>query len=335
MKPIANRLLTLFIASVSGLFVAGCSSNEPNTSQHSPALKHYVDGVLAFRRGDNDKAISSLRESINNNSDMIMAHMVLGDIYKTKKEYRNALAEYQTTARLDPKYFKHYYNQGLMLQFLDRLRDAISLYGQAAKLNPGDSLSFQNMGAAFLKLNDFENALKFARHAVDLDPKSATAWSNLGVAFDSKQDYVEAENCYRKAIELDSDKTEIAEALAINLVNQKRISEAQSVVTSILKIRPSATLHKRMGTLYFIDRKYEDALVEFDTALKLDPSFFTALNESGWTLITQYNQSMGLDEKLRIGALEFWNRSLKINPNQPKIEQLIKTFSAKFSDKAN
>ena len=61
-------------------------------------------------------------------------------------------------------------------------------------------------------------------------------------------------------------------------------------------------------------------------------AYFPALNETGWVLITEYNQSLGLEEPKRHAALDAWRRSLLINPKQPQIQQLMATYANKFSD---
>jgi Tfp pilus assembly protein PilF len=331
------RSLSLSACLLAGVYVigAGCAHNDDNTLRptgRSAAIDSYVQGVLAYNSGNREKAMVELKHAVRQHPDLVMAHAMLGDLYQTKHDYEDALEQYQATTQLDPYSYKNHYNQGLMYQLLDRVKEAIASYLRALELKPTDALTNQNLGVAYLKLDDVENAIKCERRAVELNDKSAPAWSNLAVALDANKEYKDAEAAYRRALELDSSQPEVAVALADNLVRQQRFAEAQSVMSQVVQVSETAAHRKRLGDALFLEKKYDEALGEYARALKLDPRFYPALNETGWLLITQYNQSLGLEEQKRTAALDAWARSLQIRPDQPKIAQLRKTYSEKFSD---
>ncbi len=325
-------LVTLFGGAI---YLGGCGS-APASGPPSRvgAIDQYVQGVLAYNRGDTEKAIQDLQAAVQQHPDLIMAHSVLGDLYQSKRNYKDALQQYQSTIVLDPYGYKNYYNEGLMFQLLDRVKDAVAAYLRALQLNPKDALSAQNLGVAYLRLDDLENAIKFCRLSVELNPQSGPGWSNLAVALETAKRYKEAEEAYRRALELDSTHIELAVSLANNLIVQQRFSEARSVMDQVVRINDTAPHRKRLGDTLFLEKRYPDALNEYARALKLDSHFTPALNETGWTLITEYNQSLGLEEDKRNGALDAWQKSLLIKPNQPRIAQLMKTYSLKFSDES-
>jgi tetratricopeptide (TPR) repeat protein len=332
------RSLSVSVCLLAGayMFAAGCAHHEGDAASRptgrSAAIDSYVQGVLAYNAGDRDKAMIELKHAVRQHPDLVMAHAMLGDLYQGRHDYEDALDQYTVTTQLDPYSYKNHYNQGLMYQLLDRVKEAIAAYLRALELKPTDALTNQNLGVAYLKLDDVENAIRYERRAVELNDKSAPAWSNLAVALDANKQYREAEPAYRRALELDSSQPQVACALADNLVRQQRYAEAQSVMNQVVQASDTAPHRKRLGDALFLEKKYEEALGEYARALKLDPKFYPALNETGWLLITQYNQSLGLEENKRIAALDAWSRSLQLNPNQPKIAQLRKTYSEKFSD---
>ncbi len=325
--------LTAFMLWGGAIYLAGCASAPPTgPASRVAAIDSYVQGVLAYNRGDSDRAISDLQGAVRQHPDLVMAHAMLGDLYQSKHDYKDALSQYQSTIELDPYGYKNYYNEGLMFQLLNRVKDAVAAYLRALELNPKDALSAQNLGVAYLRLDDLPNAVKYCRLSIELNPQSGPGWSNLAVALDESRQYKEAEDAYRHALELDSTHVELAVSLTNNLIAQQRYTEAQSVMNQVVRIEDSAPHRKRLGDTLFLEKKYVDALGEYARALKLDPRYAPALNETGWTLITEYNQSLGLEEDKRNGALDAWQKSLLIKPNQPRIAQLLKTYSLKFSD---
>jgi tetratricopeptide (TPR) repeat protein len=327
--PLAATLSLGLLAHLSG---CANTAEAPRPAGRSAAINSYVQGVLAYNSGDRDKAIVELQHATKQQPNLVMPHAMLGDLYQSKKAYNEALEQYQVTTQLDPYAYKNHYNEGLMYQLLNRVKEAIASYLRALQLNPQDVHTNQNLGVAYLKLDDVQNAIKYSRRAVELDPSNAGAWSNLAVALDSGKQYKEAEAAYRKALELDATHVEIAVALADNLMRQQRFPEARSVMDQVVQVEDTAPHRKRLGDTLFLEKKYDEALGEYARALKLDSRYFPALNETGWLLITQYNQSLGLEESKRHAALDAWRQSLLLNPNQPRVAQLVKTYSEKFSD---
>lgn len=327
------RLLVLVAGSTLCLGVAllcGCA-HQPVVGR-TVAIDTYVNGVMAYKAGNNDQAISDLQLALRQHSDLIMAHSMLGDLYQLKRNYNDALAQYEITIRLDPYSYKNHYDEGLMDQLLGKLKEAVAAYLRALELNPQDFLSAENLGAAYLQLDDYDNAIKYCRMATEMNDKSAAAWSNLAVALEAKSQWKDAEAAWRHCLELNGSSVEVSVALAKNLKHQQRYSEARAVLSEVVRVSDTASHRKLLGDALFLEKKYDDALDEYTRAVKLDPAYFPAMNESGWVLITQYNQSLGLEEKKRLAALDAWQASLLINPNQPQVRQLMKTYAEKFSD---
>jgi tetratricopeptide (TPR) repeat protein len=313
-------------------YFPGCAAQKPVPTGRAAAVDSYVQGVLAYNQGNRDKAIAELQQATRQHDDLIMAHALLGDLYQSKQDYQHALTQYEATIRLDPYSFRNHYNEGLMFQMLNRVQEAVASYLRALKLNPKDFNSNLNLAAAYLALNQPDDAANYAKRAVDLNDNSAAAWSNLAVALDAQQKFKEAEPAYRRALELDPTHPQIAVALAENLMHQLRYAEARSVMEQVVRAEDNPPHRKRLGDTLFLEKKYDEALGEYARALKLDARFYPALNETGWVLITEYNQSLGLEEGKRKAALDSWRHSLLINPNQPRITQLMTTYAEKFSD---
>jgi superkiller protein 3 len=317
-----------FVFSV--VILSGCAQQKPQT--RSAAIDTYVTGVMAYNDGKNDQAIADLQQAVRQHSDLIMAHSMLGDLYQVKRNYNDALAQYEITIRLDPYSYKNHYNEGLMNQLLGRVKEAIAAYLRALELNPKDFLSAENLGAAYLQLDDYDNAIKYCSMATEMNDQEPAAWSNLAMAYEAKGEWKEAENAWRHCLELKGTSVETSVALAKNLKHQQRYAEARAVLSEVVRVSDTASHRKLLGDALFLEKKYDDALDEYARAVKLDARFFPAMNESGWVLITQYNQSLGLEENKRLAALDAWQASLLINPNQPQVRQLMKTYAEKFSD---
>jgi len=255
----------------------------------------------------------------------------LGEIYRQRSQYEKALPHDQAVARLDPYNFLSFYNLGLTYHWLNRLQDASVEYLRAIELKPTDVKSNMNLGLVYLALGRYDESLEYLTKATQLDPNSATAWSNLGVVLDARGESGKAESIYRKSLELDSNSTTTLQNLAANLITQGKAKEAVAVMEIVVKRVDTAGTHKRYGDALVLDKRYDDAMVEYDIAIQRDPRYYPAINEKAFVFIRQYRDSLELDEPKRKAAIDLWKQSLKVNANQPAIkDQLNKAETNKL-----
>ena len=67
------------------LGLVGCQMSEKETlTPRESAAVDYVDGALAYHRGDKDVALDALRRSIVEDPDLIMARVLLGQYLQGK-----------------------------------------------------------------------------------------------------------------------------------------------------------------------------------------------------------------------------------------------------------
>lgn len=311
-------------------YLGGCAGEAPKPVGRAAAIDSYVQGVLAYNAGNKPKAVKELEDATRQHPNLVMAHSMLGDIYQSDRRYSDALVQYEITAHLDPGAYKNHYNQGLMEQLLGRVKEAIASYLRALKLQPADFLTNQNLGAAYLQLGDYDDAITYSRRATELNDKSAPAQSNLARAYEGKEQWKEAEACWRKVLELDGSAIDASVALATTLKHQQKYADARAILTDVVHASDTPAHRKLLGDALFLEKKYDQALAEYAQALRLDPHYIPALNETGWVLITEYNQSLGLDEPKRTAALDAWRKSLAINPNQLQVQKLAATYAEKM-----
>lgn len=319
----------LILAASTALGTAICGCRSTNSSSAPPAKSLYVQAAVAYQEGDKERAASALRQAIAESPDLIMARLLLGSIYRDQGNYSAAADQYRYAVELDPYTASNHYNLGLMYHLLNQLHDAASSYLQALKLNPADVKSNMNIALVYTALGHPEEGLPYAKKAVELDPKSADASSNLGVVLDQMGNPSAAEAAYRKALELSPDSASVALNLAGSLVSQKRYKDAAGVYDQVIKMKDSSLARQRYGyALLQLDRP-ADAIAQFSAAIRQDAGNYLAFNGLGDAALAQYRASAMLDEKKRTQAVDYWKKSLELNPNQPRVAALVKEYTDK------
>ena len=324
----SKKINILFVCAVAlstiGLVGIGCASK---TSPQIKGVDKYVRAVQAYNAGDREKAINNLLAAARANPDLIMARLMLGDLYREGGSYEKAVDQYENLVKLDPYTWSNYYKLGVSYQFLDRLTEASTSYQSALKLNPEDPNTNMNLGLVYLYQGNADDAVKFTERATLLDPRSASAFSNLGVALDAKGEYARAEAAYRHSLDLDPENNTTLLNLGTNLIAQNKGEESVTILERVIATEKSPLHRKRYGDALAKAGRYDEAIAQYEEALKLDDKYTPAMNEIGFTKIAEYKNNLELDDSKREQAITMWNQSLAIKPDQDKIKAAVAEWS--------
>lgn len=308
------------------LLAGGCAS-QGRAHKPPPAVDRYVSAVHAHNRGDDARAIATLETAVQENPSLTMARTMLGDLYRANAEYAAAATHYEAATRLDPYSAQGHYKLGLMYQLLNRMQESAAAYLRALKLNPSDVSANMNLGLVYMALDQPDDAVYYTERATQLDPRSAAAWANFGVALDAQGNLQQAENAYRHSLDLNESQNATKLNLGTNLIAQKKADQAISVLRDVARNENTAMSHRRLAEAYVLNRQYDAAAREFETAIKLNPKYYPVLNEIARMRIQQYRDGFELDDALRQSAIEAWQRSLEINPDQPRIQGQLQQWT--------
>jgi Tfp pilus assembly protein PilF len=310
-----------------GVLAGGCQSAAQGGGANQPlGVDHYVEGAMALRDGDRQAAKSHLTTAVAINPDLRMAREMLGNIYREDGQLDLARPQYEAASRLDPYDANNWYNLGLVDQLLNRVKEAIAAYVQSLELDPKNAPCNMNLGVAYLTIGQTDDAVKYLSIATEQDPQTSDGWSNLGVALDSKGQASHAEEAYRKALELAPGSVPVLQNLGSNLLSQGKTSEAIAVFSQLIQKNDTPMAHKRYGDALAQAHRDDEAIAQYDRALAQAPRYYQAMSGKAFALIDAYHVGLELDESKRHEAIELWQKSLAIYPNQPMAEAAIKQW---------
>ena len=314
---------------ITGALLIGCKSTPktpPGEVGRPKGVDHYIQAVELYKKGEKDRAMSQLIEATRQNPRLIMPRIMLGDMYKDAGNYDDAVQQYERVTKMDPYYSSNWYRLGVGYHLGQKLSQAATSYQRALDLKPADAKSNMNLGLVHLYTGDKDKALSYALKATELNPKNAAAWSNLGITLDARGEYAKAEEAYRKSVDLDPDNPATLTNLASNLMAQNKGAEAAEIMKRAVSISNTAALRKRYGDALTRAGRYDQAIEQYNEALKLDAKYYPAMNEIGHTKIADFRRGLELDDSKRADAVAIWKKSLDVNPNQPKIQAAIKQW---------
>lgn len=168
----------------------------------------------------------------------------------------------------------------LEIQKPDELYYVLEKYQQKF---PGDYKINIDMARFYLKTGQNEKAKEQLKAAWEKNKKDPTAQMLLGLIYVDEQNSKEAYNSFRRVLEFESDKNEetqksvaVAYGFLLEIIgNTGEMTAANlSIIQNAIKFfseKERGRAHVALGIYYYKNEKWDQALKEFQTALKLSP----------------------------------------------------------------
>jgi len=175
---------------------------------------------------------------------------------------------------------------------------------------------YNNRGIQLRKENKLREATEAFQAAIERNPSRPTPYLNMAMTLFDRQFYSEAENVFMMAVQRGLPN---AEQWFIDFAALYRAQNMTSRAIGILykgkQVFPqSPRIAANLGSALAQSSRYTEGLPELERALALQPSSTIALNNIGTFYARQKDYAR---------ALDFWNRSLTIDPRQPNIRQAM------------
>ena len=315
---------------VGALGLSGCVAPERETPKptHAVPVEQRLERAAELKeQGLVDAAVAEFGLALEDNPRLTDAHMGMGDIFRERGNYPLALNAYRRAVNTDPNRYDTHYYLGLTHQLMGQVDEALLSYRRAFVLAPDRADVNRDLASALLQTGQIDEALRTASRSTRLDPDSQAAWCNLAAAYQLSGEYEKAIDCYREAAELgrlpDAVLTSFADA-HMRLGNYPR---AINLLSASVETNPNALSHERLALALFRVKRFDEALTHYQAALELKPDDISSLNGIGATLMTMYIQSNRRNLEYRERAYEAWRRSVRLNPQQPVILDLMARYS--------
>ena len=141
---------------------------------------------------------------------------------------------------------------------------------------------------------------------------------NLGNSEVQRHDLKKAEQYYLRALEIAPQQSEAYGNLGYIYNTENKFDKAEEVLKKAISINPKlADAHFNLGVCYAKTRRYGEALKEIDATLEISPNHNMAFKLRGEVYLCMGNPS---------AAKEAFERSLRINPDQPDIRKRLENL---------
>jgi len=253
------------------------------------------------------RAIEDYSRAIELDPTYVYAYNSRGDAYAELEEYQRAIEDFNRAIELDPTSDSAYNSRGLAYADLEEYQRAIEDYNRAIELDPTSDSAYNSRGDAYAELEEYQRAIEDFNRAIELDPTYVYAYRNRGDAYAELKEYQRAIEDFNRAIELDPDfpQTYYARGFAYTwlkdikntIANFSRCKELDATdiyaswavewlgmclgkddpgrierLKTIAAINPENTIaYTCLGVASWLSGSFEEALLELDQAILLDP----------------------------------------------------------------
>ena len=247
------------------------SKSAPAGQTKTEKLVNPLNDLLDEAQRDIDQkqfeaALAPLQKVLADQPDFAYGHFQLAYVYTALNKPKEAQAEYQRAAALDPKMSAAYVNLGMLLLENHQDTAAVAPLRKAVELLPAESRPRYLLAVALDRSGDRAGAAQAFEALLHLDPNDINALQYLGWMNLRSGRPAEAEVRFRRAVEVQPKGADGLRGLAESLEAQKK-PEAVAAYREYLEVKPDdATAHTRFIHLLMDQGQNDAALAELDRA---------------------------------------------------------------------
>lgn len=247
-------------------------------------IAHNNLGILLYRKGDYDEAITQYRKVMTLEPSFSDVYINLGAVFLKKGQIDRAIESFNQAVKLTPRDARAHYCLGESFASKGRYDEAIAQYETALKTDPRNTRTRTSLAQALIETGKNKEAAQQFAAALKLDPTMEEARAGIevarqgstgpsqraaadhykkGVRLEGEGDFAGAMREYRKAIELNPNLAEAHFSLGVTLENQGRRDKAIEEYRAAVRIRPNlVSAHNNLAVAYYSQGDGENAWKE-------------------------------------------------------------------------
>jgi tetratricopeptide (TPR) repeat protein len=247
-------------------------------------------GVLHWRKGDFEKAESSLREALKAAIQMedswfeAECYNAIALVKSSQGRHDEAIDDYKQAIHLAPEQIFVWNNLGNLCMKIMRNDEAMLAFQKALEQNQKDPVAWCGLGNVYYRIGYIDDSISAYRKAIEYAPTLAHPWNGLGDAYASVGRDIDAIASYQKAIEANRQFVLPWLRLADIYCRQGRNRDAIKAFQRALHVdSKNSQVWNELGQMYLKIESYEDAVGAFSKAMELDRGFAWACSNLALT----------------------------------------------------
>ncbi|HXI89727.1 MAG TPA: tetratricopeptide repeat protein [Blastocatellia bacterium] len=251
------------------------------------AKQVYAEAMRAFKEGQRDEAIRGLEHALTIYPDYFRALNDLGVIYMKMNRLDDAARVFERATKIAPRAYHPRLNLGVILTRRGKYKEAVALLDALYRENQSISEVRVALADALIALNRLDEAEPHLRTAL-LDSNlgrgaAGDAHYRLGLLLNKKEKYEAAAVELSQAAEAIPDSARTHLQLGGALLQLRRLADAERELTTAYRLGGPQLggAQLMLGQIYFMEKKYVNALTSFEQYLTDVPQAPNAVEVRG------------------------------------------------------
>ncbi|MBM3236856.1 tetratricopeptide repeat protein [Candidatus Poribacteria bacterium] len=236
---------------------------------------HNKQGLIHKREKHWDEAIAEFEQTLKFSPDNTFALSNLAHIYFIQNDPQQAQHFVEMARKSNPNDWFACGLQGDILGRLGDLAGATSAYEEQLALKPDAIYAYVNLGIVYRQQGKLNAALSILKQGLEIAPQMPKLYHVLGDVYAALKQNEQALAQYQRAIELNANDDYAFNRWLACQLKQKNPETAVTELKQVLKIpsrRQNAHLHVLLALQLKNLKRYEEAIAELQTAVKLNPN---------------------------------------------------------------
>ena len=279
----------------------------------SKVIKYYYARAYYYKyKKDFDNALSDYNYCIDKFPEDTFAYVREAEIYKAMKDFEKSIALYKKVLEINDH---HEFANHEIAEIYNQKGDlitALPYYTRQLEVNK-TAYCLVSRGIAYDRLMRYDEALKDYQEAMELEPENPHPYNNAGIVYMEKNDFETAIKYLKKAIENMGDEPYkyFFKNIGRSYTKLKKYDEAIKYYDEGLKyFSDELDLYEKKAGVYRLMEKYQDAV----------NVYMDCMNIEGIDLEDLYDDIGSIYEdniKDYDEALKWFEKTIKLNPDHP------------------
>ncbi len=241
--------------------------------------------------------------------------------WSQERMYKNESTLWHATISKNPKAWIACNELGNYYADRGYFEDAIKWYLKCLEIKPDHAKAANNLANIYASQGRYEAAVTAYQTSIALNPDYFDPYFNLGELYFSQRRIGDAVQAYQAAAKINPDDFDVHHSLGVAYMYQGSVDDAIREFLAASRIKNDVETHKTLAGLYAQKKLWDEALLEYEKALKIDPADSTIRFNKGLIFynLLKYPQ-----------AVEEWEKALIRDPDNQKIKDYLRDAKDKI-----
>lgn len=300
--------------------------------QKAPSNPDYYStkGVFLHRMNDIARAIEAYEKAITVFPNHTFSHYNLGLIFMKEGKILQAIQQWEEVIKTKPDDVDSIFNIAVAFSQLGKSKQAIPYYQKVLSIDPSHVMTHQNLGVIYRDEHDFTQAKMHFNILRDLDSTYSEVVTKEILRCEEQEflEKMEEEKKIAASFAGTGDDSNLGRALsALIEENFEKALDYANISLDFAKTTTQTTADDVAALLVKGQAlaglgKYEDSLIAFEDAVKLDPG-----EAEGFFHMGSVSLTMGKLPQ----ALSYFEHAMRLRPDMPLLEENIASIRRMLS----